>query len=213
MPVIYLYILDTMADWEPAFVLSELHSGRFLKDPSLRYTVQLCGRTKAMITSMGGLPLVPGVLFEEIVPGRDDLVLLPGAEHWLDPDQKPVIEKVRRMLDGGVAVAAICGATLALAEAGLLDSRPHTSNDLGALRQFCPGYKGESHYVNEPAVTDGNLITAGGLAPIEFAYHVFRKLGVMNDDSLEAWYQLFSTRKPEYFFSLMQSLPGKPEVP
>jgi hypothetical protein len=71
---------------------------------------------------------------------------------------------------------------------------------------FCPNYRGENHYVNEPAVTDGNLITASGLAPVEFAYQVFRRLGVMTPATLEAWHGLFATRQPEYFYALMGSL-------
>jgi hypothetical protein len=60
--------------------------------------------------------------------------------------------------------------------------------------------------VNEPAVTAGNLITASGLAPVEFAYHVFRKLEVMSPATLDAWYGLFTSRKPDCFYALMESL-------
>ena len=31
------------------------------------------------------------------------------------------------------------------------------------------GYGGEAFYENRPAVTDGNVITASGIAPLEFA--------------------------------------------
>ena len=106
-------------------------------------------------------------------------------------------------------MAAICGATFALAQAGLLDHRPHTSNDPAALKMFCPAYKGEKYYINQPAVTDRNLITASGLAPVEFAFHVFRRLDVMSPATLDAWYCLFTTRKPECFYTLMASLPQK----
>lgn len=34
MSRIYLYVLDTLADWEPGYILAELHSGRYLKDHS-----------------------------------------------------------------------------------------------------------------------------------------------------------------------------------
>ncbi len=206
MRTLYLYIPETMADWEPAHVIAELGSGRYLKDRSLRYHTVLCGNTMARITTMGGLHLQPDTLFTGIRPAGDDLVLLPGADTWLDPAQKPVLEKTREILEGGVTVAAICGATLGLAGAGFLDNRPHTSNDSGALSQFCPGYRGSQFYRNEPAVTDGNLITASGLAPVEFAYHIFRRLEVMRPATLEAWFGLFTQRSPEYFFALMESL-------
>jgi putative intracellular protease/amidase len=191
-------------------VLAELRSGRFLKDPSLRYDVILCGRTLDPITTMGGLHLKPDARIGDIRPGRGDLLLLSGADTWLSPEQEPVIAKAREVLESGAAVGAICGATLGLANAGLLDQRPHTSNDLEVLKMFCPNYRGEQFYVNEPAVTDGNLITANGLAPVEFAYHIFRQLDVMAPATLEAWHGLYTTRRPEYFYALMQSLPQPP---
>jgi putative intracellular protease/amidase len=206
MSTLYLYILDTLADWEIGHVLAEIHSGRYLKDPSMKGKIVLCGRSMGTITTMGGIHLVPEILFQDIRPGPGDVVVLPGADTWLDPDQEPIITRIRNLLDEGILVAAICGATMGLANAGLLDKRPHTSNDLMALRMFCPAYKGEQYYRNEPAVTDGNLITASGLAPVEFAGHLFRKTGVMTPATLDAWYGLFSTRKPEFFYALMESL-------
>lgn len=210
MKTIYFAVLDTLSDWEAGHVLAELRSGRFLKDPSLRYDVVLCGATLDTVTTMGGLHLKPDVLIGEIRPGEGDLLLLPGADTWLVPEQEPVIAKAREVLESKATVGAICGATLGLANAGLLDNRPHTSNDLDALKMFCPNYRGERFYVNEPAVTNGNLITASGLAPVEFAYHIFRQLDVMTPATLAAWHGLFTTRKPECFYTLMNSLP-RPE--
>jgi putative intracellular protease/amidase len=210
MKTIYFTVLDTLSDWEAGHVLAELRSGRFLKDPSLRYNVVLCGATPDTITTMGGLHLKPDVLIGEIRPGEGDLLLLPGADTWLLPEQAPAIAKAREVLESKATVGAICGATLGLANAGLLDNRPHTSNDLDVLKMFCPEYRGEKFYVNEPAVTDKNLITASGLAPVEFAYHIFRQLDVMAPATLAAWHSLYTTRKPEYFYALMESLP-RPE--
>jgi len=206
MRTLYLYTLDTMADWEPGHVLAELRSGRYLRDPALQYTTVLCGRTLEPVITMGGIRMVPEILVSAIRPVPGDVLLLPGADIWLDPSQVPVIATVRDLLDHGTIVAAICGATLGLANAGLLDNRRHTSNDPAALKICCPHYRGEQYYVNEPAVTDGNLITASGLAPAEFAFQVFKKLGVMAPETLSAWHGLFTTRKAEYFFALTDSL-------
>ena len=209
MHTLYLYILDTLADWEPGHVIDELHSGRYLKDPSLKYSVVLCGSTLDPVTTMGGLHLTPEVLVRDIRPVAGDVLVLPGADTWLDPAQAPALAMAGRLLDQGIVVAAICGATIGLANAGLLDKRPHTSNDPAALKMFCPNYRGEQYYVNEPAVTDANLITASGLAPVEFAYHVFRLLDVMTPATLKAWHGLFTTRQPEFFYALMGSLPQR----
>jgi putative intracellular protease/amidase len=159
---------------------------------------------------MGGITLKPDMLIADIRPKEGDLLVLPGADTWLDPAQATVLAKVGELLKTGVVIAAICGATLGLANAGLLDNRRHTSNDLMALKMFCPNYKGESVYEDAPAVTDANLITASGLAPVEFAFHIFTKLDVMTPATRDAWHGLFSTRKPEYFYALMASLPHTP---
>jgi putative intracellular protease/amidase len=206
MRTLYLFITDTLSDWEPGNVIAELRSGRYLKDPSLKYNVVLCGRTMDTITTMGGIHMAPEVLIRDIRPVPGDVVILPGADTWLDPAQEPVIARVRELIDNGTVTAAICGATLGLANAGLLDKRRHTSNDPAALRMFCPHYRGDHYYVNEPAVIDGNLITASGLAPVEFAYQVFKRLDVMSPSTLDAWHGLFTTRKPEFFYALMGSL-------
>jgi putative intracellular protease/amidase len=209
MPTLYLYILDMLSDWETGHALGELHSGRYLKAPSLKYDVVLCGKSLDTITTMGGLKLTPGITIENIRAKKGDLLLLPGADTWLDPAHASIINMVDTLLEQEMVVAAICGATLGLANAGLLDNRPHTSNDPEVLKMFCPGYKGEQFYRTEPTVTDGNLITASGLAPVEFACSIFRKLDVMNPATLDAWYGLFTLRKPEFFYALMASLPSQ----
>lgn len=207
MRTVFFYVTDTLADWECGHVLAELHSGRYLKAPDLRYDVLLCGTSMKPVTTMGGLRLEPDTRVADINPGPSDILVLPGADTWFDPASIQVINKAREVLDAGVPVAAICGATMALANAGLLDHRPHTSNDLSALKMFCPAYRGETYYRGSPAVTDGDLITASGLAPVEFAAEVFRRLDVMSPATLDAWYRLYTTRTPESFFALMQSLP------
>lgn len=53
-------------------------------------------------------------------------------------------------------------------------------------------------------MTAGDLITAASTAPLDFAYHIYRRLDLYAPDVLEAWYGLFSTRKPEYFAELVR---------
>ena len=110
------------------------------------------------------------------------------------------------MINKNVIVAAICGATIALAQKGLLNNRKHTSNGIELLKMTCPGYSGEKFYLNQPVVADNNLITATGLAALEFSYEVFKKTNLMKTETLEAWYQLHNTMEAKYFFALMESL-------
>ena len=110
------------------------------------------------------------------------------------------------LIEQKVNVAAICGATVALAENGLLNKRNHTSNDKNYLKMVCPNYSGSDYYINSPVVVDDNLITATGIAPLEFSYEVFKKTNLMKPNTLEAWYQLYKTKESKYFYSLMESL-------
>ena len=116
------------------------------------------------------------------------------------------------MLDSGATVCAICGATAALANAGMLDQRAHTSNGPGFLTMVSPGYKGQSHYVDRPSVADDNLITAGCTGGLLWAKQIIERLGVFKADTLEAWYAYFSTGAPESFFDLLQTLPPRDET-
>lgn len=204
---IYFYVLDTLADWEPGYALAELGSGRFFRPGAPRFEVVTVGRTREPIRTMGGVKIAPDVVLDEIRPVEGDVLLLPGAETWGEPAQAAVVALARAVLDRGVVVAAICGATVALADAGVLDDRLHTSNDLDHLRAACPGYRGASHYRHEPAVLHGNLITATGLAPRELAEKLFERLGVMSAETLRAWSGLHAERTRAQFEALVASLP------
>jgi hypothetical protein len=71
---------------------------------------------------------------------------------------------------------------------------------------FCPNYNGVEKYQEELAVTDGNLITAGSSAPIEFAYHIFKKLGAFEPASLELWYGYFAKHRTKDLMQLLESV-------
>lgn len=155
---------------------------------------------------MGNVSIVPDKSLDGITFNNDDILILPGGETWLTSEHEPILSTVDGLLERRVIVAAICGASEALANRGALDRRKHTSNGLSHLEHICPNYKGRDYYINEPAVTDGNLITASGAAPIDFTYHILKRLGVYKPDTVEAWRTLFLGRKEENFFALMKSL-------
>ena len=124
---------------------------------------------------------------------------------WNDPRHGAILVKASELLSAGGIVCAICGATAALAGAGLLDNRPHTSNGPGFLEIFAHNYKGQSVYIDQPSVADHNLITAGSTGDLLWAKQIIERLGVFQADTLESWYKYFSTGKPECFYALMPS--------
>ena len=201
----YLYLLETMADWEVAYLTAELHSGRFTA-AGRSFTLSRIGADLESVVSMGGMQLTPEKSIEDVDFSEGDLLILPGADTWSDARHGKVMEMVPKLLDSGVIVAAICGATVALAQAGLLDDREHTSNDKEFLKMMCPAYRGEARYIDAPVAVSDGLITASGLAPLEFTREVFKQTEAMGPDVLEAWYQLYRTRESNYFFALMEAV-------
>ena len=140
MFTVYVYILDTLADWELGYVTAELHSGRFFKEGAPDILVKTVSLSAEPVKTMGGLTLLPDCTISDIAISEKSVLVLPGAGTWDDPRHGAVIEKASLLLSAGATVCAICGATAALANAGLLDQRLHTSNGLGYLEMYSPSY-------------------------------------------------------------------------
>lgn len=208
MFTIYIYVLDTLADWEMGHVMSELNSGRFFKKGAQSVTLKTVSYSKAPIQTMGGLTIVPDCLIDDIRMSKDSVLLLPGADTWNEPKHGAIIEKAGDLLSLGAAVGAICGATVALANVGLLDNRPHTSNGAGFLEMVVPSYQGQRVYIDEPSVAANNLITASSTGALLWTKQIIERLDVFQADTLECWYDYFRTGEAKYFFSLMETLPS-----
>ncbi|MET4559828.1 putative intracellular protease/amidase [Lysinibacillus parviboronicapiens] len=203
---VYLYVFDTMADWEVGYLIAELNSGRYFKKDLAPLGVVTVGVDKNPITTMGGVNILPSISIDECILKSTDVLVLPGGNTWTEAMHEPMLKKACQALLEGTVVAAICGATVGLANRGLLDARRHTSNNLDYLKMVCPHYRGEKYYETEPAVTDGNLVTASGIAPLEFAMHVLKVLDVFASEAYHAWFNLYRTQESKYFFELMNAV-------
>lgn len=203
---VYLYVFNTMSDWEYGYLIAELNTGRYFKKDLAPLKVVTVGTKKEMINTMGGLTIKPDISLDECTLESKDLLVLPGGTTWREDIHHPILKKIGEALKLGTIVAAICGATEGLASVGYLDSRKHTSNNLEYIKMVSPNYRGEKFHEMGPVVSDANLVTASGVAPLEFAMEVLKKLDVFSPDTLHSWYNLYKTHKPEYFFQLMNSI-------
>lgn len=191
---IVLYATDTMADWEYGY----LTSGITWADDAApgRYRLRVLGDGPGEVTTKGRLRIRTDGSIDEVDEAEVALLVLPGADTW-DEGHEPVLALARSLLHDGTPVAAICGATLGLARAGLLDDRAHTSNAPEFLAGS--GYGGAAHYREERAVDDRGVITAGATAPVDFAAAVFRRLELFPPAVVDAWYGLYTTGERKYF--------------
>jgi len=74
----YLYVLNTMADWEIAHITAELNSGRFLKNGKV--TIRKVSKSLNPVTSMGGMSINVDLKLSEVEFSEGDLLILPGAD-------------------------------------------------------------------------------------------------------------------------------------
>jgi putative intracellular protease/amidase len=196
----HLALYDGLAEMEVGHLLAELHTGRFT---GTRFELVTVAESREPITSMGGVRMLPDALLADLEPTDTDLLVLPGAEMWDAGGGEGFAAAAARFLDAGVPVAAICGATAGLARAGLLDTRNHTS--AGADYLAATGYAGGELYVDERAVVDGDLITAGPQSPVQFARATLERLGLASERTLEAYEALFHRGDQAAFPVLMQT--------
>ena len=200
---VYMYVFDTMSDWEVGYLTAELNTGRYFKKGLKPLKVITVGVDKNPIITMGGLKVLPEITIDELNIESNDLLILTGGNTWTSIGHEKILEKSKEALEQRSIVAAICGATLGLAKTGLLDFRNHTSNDLEFLKMVILSYSGEKYYKMESAVNDENLITASGIAPLEFTVQVLKVLDVFKEEALSSWLNLYKTHDSKYFFELM----------
>ena len=181
----YIFIFDGFADWEPASALAELRR-------TFGFSVQTIALTRNVVTSMGGMKVVPDLPISEAQPDLSSILILPGGDAWMRGEIEEITTFVKGFTEAGRPVAAICAATLAFAHARLLNDHRHTSNGNAFIPKYVSKYRGQGLYQKVRAVTDRNVITANGLAPFAFAAEIFRKVAPDRENDIATYEALYS---------------------
>jgi transcriptional regulator GlxA family with amidase domain len=122
-------------------------------------------------------------------PARPGIVLVPGAAGSIaaDPDEIDTIPVLlarvgetalpglvaRALAEPGVTVAAVCGGSLALAMAGLLEGRHVVTHEQGMDMLGATGARA----VDARVVDDGDLVTAAGVTSgLDLGLHLVERL-------------------------------------
>lgn len=190
MKTAYLLVFNGLSDWEPGLAVAEINK-------SIEYVVKTVGFNHKTIKTMGGISIVPDYTLQEIDYDDAAILILPGGEMWENDPVDDLVPVVRKFIDKKILVAAICGPTVFLPRHGLLENIKHTSNGRGYLKNLIGEYKGSDMYVNQPSVSDKGIITANGIASVEFSRDVLGELGVYDDKTLGAWYEFFKNPQLE----------------
>jgi len=184
MNKIFVFLFDGFSDWEISYLTPEINKS---KQFELVY-FSIDGKP---VNSMGGLQVVPSISLNEVNIDDAVMLVLPGGTAWETEENIEIGNMTIELSEAGKAIAAICAASSFLGQLGLLNNIKHTSNDLYYLKAVASEYKGDANYQNCLAQTGNNIITANGIAPIEFAREIFKKIELKSAVELEKWYQLF----------------------
>lgn len=184
MKKIYIYLFDGYSDWEIGYLTPEIRKN---KDSEIVYF----SKDGKDVISMGGLQVRVSESLNDIDINQMNMLILPGGSMWEGKCDEKIEGLIRTAYAKNKTVAAICGAVTCLARLGMLDKVKHTANDLNYLKAIVPSYRGETEYQHTLAFEDQGIITASGIAPLEFAREVFRISGLKSDEENENWYQLF----------------------
>lgn len=200
---IYLFLFDTLSDWEIGYVAAGISNPMMQVDPK-KYQLKTFSIDGRPIRTIGGLLITPNLSINQVTSSDAEMLILPGGLSWDKGGNQEVALLAKKFHENQITVAAICGATLGLAKVGLLDTIKHTSNSKDYL--LSSHYQGSEYYVNELSASDKGVITASGTASLEFAREIFKALNLYKPEVLAAWYKLFKTSSPEAFTELMTAI-------
>ncbi len=206
---IYLYLPQGTADWEIGYLTAEVTSKRFFRPNAPTCKIITVTSDGNAIETMGGISIPADMSFATMAlqPGiEEDILVLPGSDCWMERTHTDILLFAAQRIEAHHPVAAICGATVALAAIGALNGIRHTSNDKQFLQMACEAYHGQELYDPNTVVTESRLITASGIDAVGWTAAILQILGVMRPDTLQAWQDLYGNKHPEAFMKLVQSL-------
>jgi len=125
--IIYLFLFDTLSDWEIGYVSSGINNPMMQTNPE-KYQLKTFSIDGKPIRTIGGLQISPDLSLGEVMFSNAEMLILPGGASWDEGGNQEVTLLAKEFHKKLIKVAAICGATLGFAKIGLLDSIKHTSN-------------------------------------------------------------------------------------
>lgn len=198
--ILYL-LLDNYADHESVFLASAINCDEngIRKNP--KYINKVVTPTLTPIRSCGGFQTIPDYSFDTMPEEYAALILI-GGYGWLDDKTSDkVIPIVRKAIEKGIIVGAICNAASFLAKHGFLNNVKHTGNGLEQLKLWGGNnYTNQAGYINEQAVSDKRIVTANGTGELEFAKELLLLLENDTPEQIEMFYRF----NKDGFIKMMQ---------
>jgi putative intracellular protease/amidase len=169
MGKILVFIFDGMADYEIAFISHLLNTSADKEIITIAYEDK-------MIEGRTGFSFRPSELVADVLNDDVEGLIITGG--WYGETRPELIELINNLNSKGKLISAICGAgTIFLAKAGILHNVKYTTPAVKWTQKHIEVF-GEKdpfpreNFVSDRVVRDGNIITAQGIAFIDFALEI-----------------------------------------
>ncbi len=199
-------MLNNYADHESVFLASAIACDERCIKENPKYLNKVVAPTLDAMRSCSGFRTLPDYSFETMPDDYAALVLI-GGFGWLDEKEtNKVVPIVRRAIEKGIIVGAICNAASFLAKHGFLNKIKHTGNGLEQLQLWGgSNYTNKAGYVNEQAVSDNRIVTANGTGYLEFAKELLLLLENDTPEQIDMFYRFNKVG----FVAMMQEMQQK----
>ena len=190
--ILYILLPDYAAH-EAVYLSEAIASDEFALKKNPKYVNKAVAPTLEPVKSIGGFSTMPDYSFDTMPDDYAALVLI-GGFGWSTPLADNVVPIVRKAIEKGKIVGAICNGASFMAKHGFLNSVKHTGNGLEQLRLWGgEKYTNPDGYVHAQAISDKNIVTANGSATLEFAKELLLLLENDTHERIEMYYQ-FNTQ-------------------
>ena len=186
--ILYVLLPD-FASHEMVYLIEAISSDEMQLKSNPKYVNKIVAPSLEAVTAIGGFRVLPDYSIENMPDDYAALVLI-GGYGWLTPVADKVAPIVRKALDKGIIVGAICNGASFMAKHGFLNSVKHTGNGLEQLQLWgAENYTNSKGYIHEQAVSDGGIVTANGSGVLEFTKELLLLLDNDTPERIEMYYQ------------------------
>ena len=186
--ILYVLLPD-FASHEMVYLMEAISSDDTQLKANPKYVNKIVAPTMESVTAIGGFRVLPDYSFENMPEDYAALVLI-GGYGWLTPVADMVAPIIRKALDKGKIVGAICNGASFMAKHGFLNGVKHTGNGLDQLKLWGgENYTNSGSYIHQQAVSDGKIVTANGSGVLEFTKELLLLLENDVPERIEMYYQ------------------------
>ncbi|MEG0295178.1 MAG: DJ-1/PfpI family protein [Clostridium sp.] len=179
MGKVLLFIFDEMTDYEITFVTHLLRTSGNKEIVTISYNDKV-------IKGRSELEYKPSKTIYEVMDEDVEGLIIPGG--WYGETAAELIELIKDLNSKGKLIGAICGAgTVFLAKAGVLENVKYTTPATEWTEKHRQVF-GENdpfpreNFLDKRVVRDGNIITATGIAFIDFTIEICDWFNLFDDE-------------------------------